>query len=84
MKIYCILHQCINDNSALKIKLELEPLKRSKILYINLVFIIRRCGMPRRDDSETAFRQATVMEPSGSRTVTTENFVATLLRFNWD
>jgi len=40
--------------------------------------------MPRRDDSETAFRQATVMEPSGSRTVTTENFVATLLRFNWD
>ena len=39
--------------------------------------------MPRRDDIETAFRQSIVMEPSGRRTVTTENFVQTLLTFNW-
>jgi hypothetical protein len=40
--------------------------------------------MPRRDDIETAFMQAIVMEPSGRRTITTENFVKVLLTFNWD
>ena len=40
--------------------------------------------MPRRDDIETAFRQAIVMEPSGRRTVTTADFVKVLLTFNWD
>ncbi|MHA8114835.1 DNA polymerase V [Kosakonia cowanii] len=40
--------------------------------------------MPRRDNIKTAFRQAIIMEPSGRRTVTTEKFVAALLRFNWD
>jgi len=40
--------------------------------------------MPRRDDIETAFRQAIFMEPSGRRTVTTADFVKVLLTFNWD
>ena len=40
--------------------------------------------MPRRDDIETAFRQAIVMEPGGRRTVTTADFVKVLLTFNWD
>ncbi|WP_312198851.1 DNA polymerase V [Kosakonia cowanii] len=39
--------------------------------------------MPRRDDIETAFRQAIVMEQSGRRTVTTADFVKVLLTFNW-
>lgn len=40
--------------------------------------------MPRRIDIEGAFRAAITMEPSGRRTVTTEDFVMHLARANWN
>lgn len=40
--------------------------------------------MPRRDDIETAFRQAIQFEPGGRRTVTTGGFIRELARYNWD
>lgn len=39
--------------------------------------------MPRRDDIPHSFRQAIKLEPSGRRTVTTEDFVAELSKRNW-
>lgn len=39
--------------------------------------------MPRQIDIECAFRTAIKHEPSGRRTVTTEDFVKHLARSNW-
>lgn len=40
--------------------------------------------MPRRIDIEGAFHTAIKDEPSGCRTVTTEDFVRHLTRANWN
>ncbi|MFQ3395718.1 DNA polymerase V [Enterobacter mori] len=39
--------------------------------------------MPRQYEIESAFRNAIVIEPNGRRTVTTENFVKSLEKYNW-
>jgi len=40
--------------------------------------------MPRLHDIERAFRAAMQIEPSGRRTVTTQNFVCELEKFHWN
>ncbi|WP_275223775.1 DNA polymerase V [Citrobacter farmeri] len=40
--------------------------------------------MPRRNDIESAFRSAVVIEPSGRRTVKTADFVMELKKVNWN
>ena len=39
--------------------------------------------MPRNSDIEIAWRQAIVIEPNGSRTVTTSGFIRELANVNW-
>lgn len=39
--------------------------------------------MPRQYEIESAFKKAIVIEPNGRRTVTTENFVKHLEKYNW-
>ncbi len=40
--------------------------------------------MPRRSDTEGAFRAAIKLKPSGCRTVSTQYFVMQLVMVNWD
>ncbi len=39
--------------------------------------------MPRNSDIEIAWRQATIIEPNGRRTVTTSRFLRELAKVNW-